>query len=245
MQKKRRPLDSQYGGISWRIPSPMRVMRFVPSLGEQYNTTNPTFSRLCFAIIFQINTASSIATITAITTTLPHRKQQLAFKSSSAAAQAAAASSLVGRNAYKVATTSQGTDACLKAGIDTLGITGPSTVHKNLTFQELFDHEAKNKEGVVAKAEYGDTFTVDTGKYTGRSPKDRFIVVNPGSETEANIDWNSINQPTNPEVYEELYNKAVAHFNTCETAYVFDGYAGANPETRKKIRFVHETAWQQ
>lgn len=159
--------------------------------------------------------------------------------------QAAAASSLEGRNAYKVAATLEGTDACLKAGIDTLGITGPSTVYKNLTYPELFEHEIVNKEGVVAKAEYGDTFTVDTGKYTGRSPKDRWIVLNKGSETEANIDWNQINQPTTPEVFDELYDKAVAHFNTCETAYVFDGYAGANPSTRKKVRFVHEMAWQQ
>jgi ATP-dependent phosphoenolpyruvate carboxykinase len=122
-----------------------------------------------------------------------------------------------------------------------LGITEIPTVYKNLTYPELFEHEKANNEGVVAKAEYGDVFTVDTGKYTGRSPKDRWIVLNPGSETEANIDWNSINQATTPEVYDELYEKAVAHFNTVDKAYVFDGYAGANPVTRKKIRFVHET----
>jgi phosphoenolpyruvate carboxykinase (ATP) len=92
-----------------------------------------------------------------------HQQVAVAFKSTSAAVQAAAASSLEGRNAYKVAATLEGTDACLKAGIDTLGITGPSTVYKNLTYPELFEHEIVNKEGVVAKAEYGDTFTVDTG----------------------------------------------------------------------------------
>ena len=130
-------------------------------------------------------------------------------------------------------------------GLDKLGITGPSTVYRNLTYQELFDHEVANKEGVVAKAEYGDTFTVDTGKYTGRSPKDRFIVLNPGSETAENMDWNDINQPTTPEVFHELYDKAVKYFNTRETAYVFDGYCGANKATQKKIRFVHEMSWQQ
>lgn len=97
----------------------------------------------------------------------------------------------------------------------------------------------------MAKAEYGPTFTVDTGKYTGRSPKDRWIVYNPGSETAENFDWNSINQSTTPEVFDELFEKAVKYFNTRDTAYVFDGYCGANEATRKKVRFVHEMAWQQ
>lgn len=169
-----------------------------------------------------------------------HYQQQVAFQSTTAEAQAAAASNLEGRNAYKVSKTIQAPDACAQVGIDALGITGPSTIYRNLNYDELFDHEVANKEGVVAKAEYGDTFCVDTGKYTGRSPKDRWIVLNEGSETEANIDWNPINQPTTPEVFDELYEKAVAYFNTRDTAYVFDGYCGANPETRKKIRFVHE-----
>lgn len=61
----------------------------------------------------------------------------------------------------------EGTDACLKVGLDKLGITNPSTLYRNLTYQELFEHEQANKEGVVAKAEFGDTFTVNTGKFTG------------------------------------------------------------------------------
>ena len=52
--------------------------------------------------------------------------------------------------------------------------------------------------------------------------------------------------PTTPEVYDELFDKAVAHFNTRENAYVFDGYCGArNDSSRLKVRFVHEMAWQQ
>jgi len=149
------------------------------------------------------------------------------------------------RDTYNVSRTVEGTDACMKVGLDKLGITGITTLYRNLTYQQLYEHEQKNEEGVVAKAEYGDTFAVDTGKFTGRSPKDKFIVLNEGSESEANIDWNDINQPTTPEVFKDLYDKAVAHFNTRETAYVFDGYCGANPASRKKVRFVHEMAWQQ
>jgi len=150
-----------------------------------------------------------------------------------------------GDDAYQISQTVQGTDACLHVGLYKLGITNPSTLFRNMSYQELHEHEQANNEGAVAKAEYGDTFAVDTGKYTGRSPKDRFIVFNPGSDTAENIDWNDINQPTTPEVYKELYEKAVAHFNTLDKAYVFDGYCGASPDTRKKIRFVHEMAWQQ
>eukprot|EP00550_Attheya_septentrionalis_P000486 CAMPEP_0198281210 /NCGR_PEP_ID=MMETSP1449-20131203/1171_1 /TAXON_ID=420275 /ORGANISM="Attheya septentrionalis, Strain CCMP2084" /LENGTH=633 /DNA_ID=CAMNT_0043976883 /DNA_START=127 /DNA_END=2028 /DNA_ORIENTATION=- len=149
------------------------------------------------------------------------------------------------RDAYNVSETIQGSGACSKAGIDSLGITGPSTIYRNLTFEELYDHEVANEEGEVAHAEYGDTFVVDTGKYTGRSPKDKWIVKNIGSESDANLDWGDVNQPTTPEVFDELYEKAVASFNKREKAYVFDGFCGANPNSQKKVRFVHEMAWQQ
>lgn len=156
-----------------------------------------------------------------------------------------ATTSAESRDTYNVSQHVTGTDACLKVGIDTHGITNPSTIFRNLTFQELFEHEQANDEGVVAKAEYGDTFTVDTGKYTGRSPKDKWVVLNVGSESAEHIDWNDINQSTSPEVFDELYEKAVSYFNTRDNCYVFDGYCGASPASRKKVRFVHEMAWQQ
>lgn len=136
-------------------------------------------------------------------------------------------------------------DACAKVGIDKLGITNPKTIYRNLTFQELYEHEQKNNEGKIASAEYGDTFTVYTGKFTGRSPNDKWLVKNEGSESAENVDWGKINQPTTPEVFQELYEKAVRHFNSLEKAYVFDCFCGANKKSQKKVRFVHEQAWQQ
>ena len=133
-----------------------------------------------------------------------------------------------------------GTDACKVVGLDTVGITGPSTLYRNLTYQELWEHENKNKEGTVVKAEYGDTFMVMTGKYTGRSPKDKWVVKNPGSETATNIDWNDINKATTPEVFDELYEKAVNYFNQLDKAYVCDLYCGVSEASRIKVRFgVH------
>ncbi|KAL3784057.1 hypothetical protein ACHAW5_004142 [Stephanodiscus triporus] len=149
------------------------------------------------------------------------------------------------RSDYDSSAIYSGSDACDKAGISSLGITGPKVIYKNQTFEELFRHEVKNNEGKVANAEYGDTFTVDTGKFTGRSPKDKWIVKNIGSDSDANIDWGKVNQPTSPEVFDELYEKAINHFNTKEECYVFDGFCGANPKSQRKIRFVHEMAWQQ
>ena len=134
---------------------------------------------------------------------------------------------------------------CQDVGIDALGVTNPSVIHRNLSYPELFEHEVANGEGVVFKAKYGDTFGIDTGKFTGRSPGDKWAVKNAGSESEANLWWGNINQPTTPEVFDDLYEKAITHFNTLDKCYVFDGYCGANPASQKKVRFVHELAWQQ
>lgn len=149
------------------------------------------------------------------------------------------------RDTYDVSQTLVGKDACTKVGIDTMGITHPTTIYRNMTYRELFEHERANREGTVAAAEYGNTFAVSTGKFTGRSPRDKFVVHNAGSQSADAIDWNDINQPTTPDVFATLNDKAVEYFNTLEKVYVFDCYVGASPTSRKKIRFLHEMAWQQ
>jgi len=149
------------------------------------------------------------------------------------------------RDNYNISEIVEGSNSCAKLGLTDHGISNIKTIFHNLSFQQLFDHEVANEEGKVASAEYGDTFTVDTGKFTGRSPKDKWVVFNKGSESEVNLDWNSINQATSPEVFDDIYERAIQHYNTKDKAYVFDCYCGANPKTRKKIRFVHEMAWQQ
>jgi phosphoenolpyruvate carboxykinase (ATP) len=168
-----------------------------------------------------------------------HKYQQKAWKSNPALFHG----ELESHDSYNVSQTVKGTDACKKVGLDKLGIIKPTTIFRNLTYQELFEHEKANNEGVVAKAEYGETFSVSTGKFTGRSPKDRWLVYNKGSKSAENVDWNDINQPTTPEVFDELLEKSVNYFNTLDKAYVFDCFVGASPTSRKKIRFIHEMAW--
>jgi len=138
-----------------------------------------------------------------------------------------------------------GNHTCESVGLDSLGITNPSLIYRNLDYHTLFAHEKRNNEGDVLQGISGDVFAVDTGKFTGRSPKDKWFVKNVGSESDQNLWWGSINQPTTPEIFDELYTKAVAHFNSLEHCYVFDGYCGATPKSQKKVRFVHELAWQQ
>lgn len=150
-----------------------------------------------------------------------------------------------GRDSYNASQTLKGTQACKELGLDKLGITGPTTIYRNLTYDELREHEVKNGDGEVANCEYGDVISINTGKYTGRSPNDRFLVQYPGSETDKNIDWNDINMPCKPEAYEELNKKAVDYLNTKDTIYVLDAFCGASPGSRRKVRFVTEYAWHQ
>ncbi|TYZ63815.1 hypothetical protein PybrP1_007347 [[Pythium] brassicae (nom. inval.)] len=121
-----------------------------------------------------------------------------------------------------------------------LGIENPTAkVFHNLTYEQLAEHELKYAEGSFTA---NGTFAVDTGKFTGRSPKDKFIVKQAPSQD--NIWWGDVNQPTTPEVFDALLDKAVKHFSQVERMYVFDGYCGVNEKTRLNVRMVTELAWQ-
>jgi phosphoenolpyruvate carboxykinase (ATP) len=87
--------------------------------------------------------------------------------------------------------------------------------------------------------------SVTTGIYTGRSPKDRFLVQYAGSETDKHFDWNSTNMPASPETFEELYKRARDHMNSKDNVYCLDAYVGASPGSRRKVRFITEYAWHQ
>jgi len=188
------------------------------------------------------NSKSNFSPISCINSS---RKSLYNFESTQVAYKSSISESKSERELYNVSKTVKGSNACDEVGLSKLGINGPSTIYCNLTFAELFQKEVENNEGKVASAEYGDTFTVYTGKFTGRSPGDKWLVKNVGSDSNKNVDWNKINQSTTPEVFEDLYKKAVAYFNTREDCYVFDCFCGANRKSQKKIRFVHEMAWQQ
>lgn len=210
------------------------------ALRHVVRTAAKTSGRVAFSRAVNATARLTPSVLASQCTSMPFYGQQVAFQSTVTESPNDPA-----RGGYNTSRTYKGTGACKDAGIDKVGITGPTTVYKNLTYQELWEHEVKNGDGEIAKCEYGDCMSVLTGKYTGRSPKDRFLVQYPGSETDKHFDWNENNKPVTPETFEELYKRAQAHMNSRENVYLLDAYVGASPGSRRKVRFITEFAWHQ
>jgi phosphoenolpyruvate carboxykinase (ATP) len=112
-------------------------------------------------------------------------------------------------------------------------------VFRNLSYDDIYTHEVAAGLTVVKNG----TVSVDTGKFTGRSPKDKYIVESKPSSD--NIWWGPVNRPMKKDVFNRLHKKIADHFSAnAKNIYVFDGYSGANPASRKKVRFISEIAWQ-
>ena len=112
-----------------------------------------------------------------------------------------------------------------------------AAAHWNLSPEELVQ-----KTLDLGQGELNDTgaLCVSTGKFTGRSPKDKFTVKD--EITEKSVDWGDVNIPISPEVFDALYNKVCAYLGGKEV-WVRDAYACADPKYRLNIRVVNETPW--
>lgn len=121
---------------------------------------------------------------------------------------------------------------------DALGIKNVGKVYHNLSYEELHEHEIKNHEGNITNL---GAINIDTGKFTGRSPNDKYFVYQEPSNK--NIAWGNINKPIKSEIFEELYKKVLEHFEN-KDIYVFDGFVGASKKNKKNVRVVSEIAWQ-
>ena len=115
------------------------------------------------------------------------------------------------------------------------GINAAGRVHRNPTTALLYTHALARGEGRLAE---GGPLAVDTGVHTGRSPKDKFVVREPGSESR--IWWGDVNQELAENRYDALRDKVVARLERAETLYVVDAYAGADPKHRLNVRVVTE-----
>ena len=94
-------------------------------------------------------------------------------------------------------------------------------------------HALERGEGRIAE---GGPLAVDTGKHTGRSPKDKFVVREPDSEER--IWWGDVNAEISEEHFEGLREKVTAHIGGGDDLYVVDAFAGADPKQRIAVRVV-------
>jgi len=110
-------------------------------------------------------------------------------------------------------------------------------VGRNLPVSKLVEMALARQEGVLSNT---SALCCTTGNYTGRSPKDRFIVDE--DSVHSQIAWGNVNKPISPETFENLYQRALAYLETKEY-FVFDGFAGADDKYSMPIRVINEYAW--
>jgi phosphoenolpyruvate carboxykinase (ATP) len=111
-------------------------------------------------------------------------------------------------------------------------------VRVQLSVPRLVEKVLSRGEGVLSST---GAVRAETGKYTGRSPKDKFIVEEPSVKDK--IDWGSVNQPISPEAFDKLYNKVIQYLKEKDEIFVFKGFAGADKKYRLPIQVVNEYAW--
>lgn len=132
--------------------------------------------------------------------------------------------------------------------LSTYGINKVKEIYHNLSYDELFKHETSGKLKDFEKGFVTDlgAVAVDTGVFTGRSPKDKYIVKEDSSEEyiwwadeQRNV---SDNKPISEEVWNDLLETSTSQLSG-KKLYVTDAYCGANENTRIRIRVITEVAW--
>jgi phosphoenolpyruvate carboxykinase (ATP) len=117
------------------------------------------------------------------------------------------------------------------------GIHHPAHVFWNLSAPALYEEALRRREGQAAE---GGALVVRTGQHTGRSPNDKFIVQEPSSAS--HIWWGTVNRPFEPQRFDTLHQRALAYLRG-KDLFVQDCFVGADPQYRRAIRVITETAW--
>ncbi len=129
-------------------------------------------------------------------------------------------------------------DRVPKIGLDAHGIATGADVHWNLTTAPLVEHAVRRAEGLLAR---DGPLVVNTGKHTGRSAQDRFIVRD--STSERTVWWGNTNKPMDGEAFDRLHHDFLEALGTKHLLFVQDLYGGSQPEHRVRVRVVNELAW--
>lgn len=111
-------------------------------------------------------------------------------------------------------------------------------LQKNLSVSRLVEKILSHKEGLLTTT---GAISASTGKYTGRSPKDKFIVKD--EVCEQYVDWGATNQPIDEASFDKLYRKVVNHLKEKNEIYQFQGFAGSDSNYRLPIQVINEYAW--
>lgn len=114
----------------------------------------------------------------------------------------------------------------------------PTKIFRNLSPEELVDAAVNRNEGIVTTT---GSLSVKTGKYTGRSPDDRYIVFD--DNTHDTIDWGKINHQFPVGKFDQIFEK-MKKFVDGKELFVFDGFVGADKDNRLPIRVINDHAWQ-
>ncbi|HMF18062.1 MAG TPA: phosphoenolpyruvate carboxykinase (ATP) [Gemmataceae bacterium] len=117
------------------------------------------------------------------------------------------------------------------------GLKPTAQVYANLPAAALVEWALRRHEGELAAR---GAFVANTGKLTGRSPKDKYIVAEPGSKDA--IGWGAVNQPLETAVFQRLHDKVRSYLQSRDL-FVFDGWACADPRYRLPVRVIAEKAW--
>ncbi len=128
--------------------------------------------------------------------------------------------------------------ASLSVPLSAQGIFNNAAIHANLGTAALVEQALMKGEGKLTQ--HG-ALLVETGKFTGRSVKDKFIVRDAG--TEETINWGAINQPMSPEHFAALKADFLAHLAGVPELYVADLFGGSQPEYRVNVRVITQMAW--
>ncbi|WP_234117429.1 phosphoenolpyruvate carboxykinase (ATP) [Clostridium hydrogenum] len=126
----------------------------------------------------------------------------------------------------------------MEINIDYLNIKNYKKLYRNISTAELIEFAVKRGEGTLSDT---GALVINTGKYTGRSPKDRFIVKD--NITEDKINWGEVNLPIEEKVFDKIYNDVIEYLEG-KDLFVFDGCVGALKTYTLPIRVVCECAYQ-
>ena len=125
--------------------------------------------------------------------------------------------------------------------LDKMGFTDLGQVLRNLPVEDIIENIVDHQEGTLG---LNGAVMVDTGRYTGRSPKDKYFV-DEGSSNK-NLWWGPVNAKIDESIFDDLYEQVVDYYNHSDDSntYVFDGFAGADPTYRLNVRIIAKKAWQ-